>query len=104
MLHTSVRNHPGVCAAQAAHAATECLLIGDVPVPGDTSVCVLEAETAASLEMLHVALEKAGVRHVIIREPDEPYRGSAVAVGLPPVDDRDTVRPLLQRFKPLRKK
>lgn len=99
VLHQSVKNHPGVCAVQAAHAAGESCFDG--PANGETHVVALVAETSAALEMLHVSLDKAAIQHVTIREPDAPYKGAAVAVGIKPMD-RESVRSHVAHFKVLR--
>lgn len=99
-MHESCRNHPGVLACQAAHAAGES--IRHAPISGETHVVALVAEKATDLEALHEALEKAGIHHVIVREPDPPYHGSATAVGIEPMVDREAVRPYVKHFKVLR--
>lgn len=100
VLHQSVRNHPGVCAVQAAHAGGESVL--GVPATGDTRVVALMAERSEDLESLSVTLTDAGIHHAVIREPDAPYNGAAVAVGVVPVIDRQVVRPHVAHFKVLR--
>lgn len=99
VLHKSCKNSPGIVACQAAHAATEC--IQSLPVSDQTHVCALEAETSADLETLGKLLTDAGLPHVVIREPDEPYNGAAVAVGVAPMD-RYLVKPYMSTFKVLR--
>lgn len=99
VLHQSCRNHPGVLAVQAAHAAGESVRGG--PAPGNTHVCALVAETSADLEALAGRLAAAGIHYVLIREPDEPYNGAAVALGIEPME-RERVRPLVADFKVLR--
>lgn len=99
VLHQSCRNHPGVTAVQAAHAAGESLRGG--PATGDTHVVALVAETSAELEALAARLHAASIHYVLIREPDEPYNGAAVALGVEPMD-RDAVRPHVAAFKVFR--
>lgn len=96
VLHQSCRNRPGVTACQAAHAAGESVRGG--PAPGDTHVVALIAETSADLEALAGRLRGAGLHYVLIREPDEPYNGAAVALGIEPMD-REKVRPFVADFK-----
>ena len=102
VLHQSCRNHPGVLACQAAHAAGEALVDG--PAPGDTHVVALVAETSTDLEALSVALTGAGLHHVLIREPDEPYFNAATAVGTRVIEarERQAFKPLFAQFKLLR--
>lgn len=99
VLHQSCRNHPGVTAVQAAHAAGESVFAG--PARGDTHVVALVAEKSEDLEALAGRLAGAGIRYVLIREPDEPYRGAAVALGIEP-QDREHVRPHVADFKVFR--
>jgi len=99
VLHKSCKNRPGVVACQAAHAASEC--IRTVPVSPETHVCALEAETSEDLEVLHEMLLVAGIHHVLIREPDGPYNGAAVALGVEPMD-REKVKPYMTTFRVLR--
>lgn len=100
VLHQSCKNHPGVTACQAAHAAGESLRGG--PAPGNTHVVALEAHTSADLEALAGHLHAAGIHYVLIREPEAPYYGAAVAVGVEPLVDRELVRPLMASFKVFR--
>ena len=96
VLHQSCRNHPGVTAVQAAHAAGE-----SGPATGDTHVVALVADKSEDLEALAGHLAGAGIRYVLIREPDEPYNGAAVALGIAP-QARETVRPHVAAFKVFR--
>lgn len=73
VLHQSCRKYPGL------------------PVSGETHVVVLQAETSDQLEAVAARLRDSRVHHVLIREPDEPYRGAAVALGVEPTD-RERVR------------
>ena len=87
-------------ACQAAHAAGESLRDG--PAPSDTHVVALVAESSADLEACSRSLTEAGIHHVLITEPDEPYFGAATALGIEPTKDRDRVRPHVAHFKVLR--
>lgn len=100
VLHQSCRNHPGVLACQAAHAAGESIRMA--PVSDQTRVVALVAEKSEDLERLHEQLSAAGIHHVIVHEPDEPYFGAATAVGIEPMVDREAVRPFVAAFKVLR--
>lgn len=99
VLHQSCRNHPGVLACQAAHAAGES--IRSLPVSPETVVCALVADKSEDLEQLAVRLNAAGIEHVIIREPDAPYNGAATAVGISPTD-RELVRAHVAGFRVFR--
>jgi predicted transcriptional regulator len=85
VLHQSCRNRYGILAVQAAHAAAES--IRSLPVDPETNVVALMAERSDDLEQLSEALKLVAIHHVVIREPDEPYRNKAVAVGVEPVKD-----------------
>jgi hypothetical protein len=97
VLHQSCRNHPGVTACQAAHAAGESVRANSLP-SDTTSVCALVAETSDELEALSARLREAGVHHVLVKEPDPPYRGAATAVGIEP-QERHKVRDFVSHFK-----
>ena len=99
VLHKSCGNLPGIAAVQAVHAATECLR--ELPVAATTHVCILQANTSADLEALAVRLTDNGIHHTIIREPDSPYNGAAVAVGID-IMTRELVRPHVSDFKAFR--
>lgn len=96
VLHRSCGNRPGIAAAQAAHAAAES--IQTLPVPADTFVCVLRADTSEEIEKLSTVLRDADIFHTVIREPDEPYNGAAVALGVEPTE-RERVRSFLAHLK-----
>lgn len=100
VLHESVRDHPGVIAVHAAHAAGEACFDG--PAPGDTRVVALVANSSDELRAVAEELTAAGLRHALIVETDGLRAGQATALGLPPVYDRATVRKYLDRFKVLR--
>lgn len=99
VLHQSCRKYPGVAAAQAAHAAAES--IRRLPVSDQTHVCVLVADTSDMIESLATRLAADGVHHVVIREPDAPYNGAAVALGMEP-QDRERIGPYVEQFKVFR--
>lgn len=104
VLHRSAAKDPGIAAVQGIHAATEAIgspMLGALTVSPDTHVIVLVAEKSEDLVALAEKLSAAGVRHVLIREPDPPYNGAATAVGLAP-QDRDAVRGFVSHFKVLR--
>lgn len=67
-------------AAQLVHAAGETG--GDLP-PGTRAV-VLAVEDEAALVRLAERLERQRVPHRAIREPDAPYSGALMALGVVP--------------------
>lgn len=71
----------GTQAAQLVHAAGHSSP-GKLP-PGTFAIalsCVDEEE----LRALSKRLESSGIAHECINEPDEPYNGQLMAIGLPP--------------------
>lgn len=86
LLHQSLKKVPGAAAAQAAHAATECLRAKDLPVPHYTTVVVLEVDSSESLHFYSRHLASRDIHHVLIHEPDEPYNGAATALGVVPME------------------
>lgn len=91
----------GFLAAQIVHAAGESSP-GNMPV--NTNAVVLSVPDECSLHLLERQLQRAGVQHVSIREPDAPWNGALTAIGLMPIADRSTVKPLLTRLPLLGKK
>jgi peptidyl-tRNA hydrolase len=82
----------GFLAAQVVHAAGESS-------PGNldsgTNAVVLSVPDEAALLGIERRLQKEGVRHVAIREPDAPYLGALTAIGLVPLADKRRVKPIL---------
>jgi peptidyl-tRNA hydrolase len=70
----------GIREAQCVHAAGESV---QGPVPEGTNAVVLSAD-AATLAALELRLQAAGVPHAAIREPDPPYHGALLAIGIAP--------------------
>lgn len=85
----------GFLAAQIVHAAGESS-------PGNidfgTNAVVLSVLTEAALAVIERQLQRAGIQHVAIREPDAPYNGALTAIGLVPIRDRSKVKPLLNKL------
>lgn len=80
---------------------------GSTPAPGatfnpsDTFAVVLGARNESRLLKLERALCEAGVPHVAVREPDSPYFGQIMAIGLVPAS-KDSVSQHLRDFHMLR--
>jgi hypothetical protein len=68
------------------------------PVASGTHAVVLSVPDEASLLVVAECLSLYQIDHVLIREPDEPYRNAAMAIGLAPVSDRRKVRRVLGRL------
>lgn len=67
-------------AAQTIHAAGES---SSSLLSSDTRAVALAA-SSDQLAALEAALAAAGVPHAAIREPDSPYCGALVAIGIAP--------------------
>ena len=96
-------NARGVLACQASHAAGESVLLEHKRDydPSQIHIVMLVAKDSQALEDLGTTLLCNGVPHVVIREPDEPYRGCATAVGVAPTIDREAIRIFFAAFKVL---
>jgi hypothetical protein len=89
----------GVQCAQLVHAAGESF------ARPDTSSAVYAVVLAAKDELVLLELERTlqreGITHTAIREPDEPWNGALMAIGLPP-QDRKPLRRLLGKYQLVR--
>lgn len=56
----------------------------------------------AELALLAERLELASVPHVVVREPDPPWSGALMAIGIPPLADPRAARRVLSRLPLLR--
>jgi len=79
----------GVFAAQLIHAAGESAG-GDLP--NNTFAVALGARDEAHLEFIEAKLRRLSIPHHAIREPDDPWNGALMAIGLVPVADRKTTK------------
>lgn len=86
----------GHACAQVAHAAAESVVD---PVPPGTHAVILRADSEDELRQLAAKLDRRGIPHKLICEPDAPYLGSAVALGVAPTNDRRAVRRVLGHLK-----
>lgn len=82
----------GVQVAQTIHAAGESC---EGPLPSGTYAIALAARDQLHLEELATRLWDAEIPHRVIEEPDSPYDGQIMAIGLWPTSDRDRVRKVL---------
>jgi hypothetical protein len=71
-----------VLAAQVVHAAGESARLA-ARLPRGTHAVVLGASGEA-LRALERTLTSAGIPHAAIREPDPPYAGALLAIGVQP--------------------
>lgn len=88
----------GPMLAQLIHAAGESAVLGPTfPTEGTHSVALAAPDERALLD-LERTLQTAAVAHVAIREPDEPFCGQLVAIGLAPVFRTPELRRLLRHL------
>ena len=73
-------------AAQLIHAAGESSPGG---LASGTRALALMVEDEAALRALAADLVRWGVPHVQIREPDPPWSGALMAIGMVPMPTRD---------------
>jgi len=89
----------GVLAAQIVHAAGESSP-GDLP--DDTRAVVLAARNESHLADLESQMIRDGIPHRAIREPDPPWGGQLMAVGVVPTSDRNTIKHITGSLRLLR--
>lgn len=80
----------GVMVAQTIHAAGESAV---VPVPDGTYAVALEVPDEVSLLRLADRLDGADINYRLIVENDGPFAHQAMAIGIVPRRDRETLRP-----------
>jgi hypothetical protein len=73
-----------------AHAAGESVV--EAPIPPTTRAVVLHVADEAQLLEYAAEVQQKGLSHVLIREPDAPYNGAAMALGLAPSQRRNALR------------
>jgi len=93
----------GVQAAMIVHAAGESAQLRGAAAASPPTHAVALSASEAELRALARALAVAGVRHVFVREPDEPWCGAPMAIGLAPMP-RARVRRLLAHLPLVRGK
>lgn len=85
----------GRLAAMIVHAAGESS--PGPSLPPDTHAVVLQVPDEVTLLDVASRLAVAGIQHVLVREPDPPYHGAAMAIGVSP-QVRAGLRPLLKHL------
>lgn len=75
----------GVMAAQIIHAAGES---SPGNIPKGTFAVALAAESEIHLAAIERQLITKNIDHVAIREPDAPWDGALMAIGIAPGDRR----------------
>lgn len=88
----------GSQAAQLIHAAGDSSF-GNLP--SDTHAVALHARDQPELLRIHEKLTAAGIQHKLVREPDPPFNGEAVAIGVVPMP-RDQVSKLVSQLPLIR--
>jgi hypothetical protein len=86
----------GTLAAQLIHAAGVSSLGAELPP--DTRAVALAVADEPALVRLSEALSLAGLPHVRIHEPDPPWAGALMAIGVRPSSDRPRLRRVLGRI------
>ncbi|HEX7840628.1 MAG TPA: hypothetical protein VF469_24280 [Kofleriaceae bacterium] len=59
-------------------------------------------DSEAELALLAERLELAAIPHVVVREPDPPWSGALMAIGIPPLVDSRAARRVLGKLPLLR--
>jgi hypothetical protein len=80
--------------AMIAHAAAE----SSKGTVSGTHVVVLSSKDVGALHKLEQRLITAEISHSAFREPDPPYNGALMSIGIEPVRDRRMVRRFLAGF------
>lgn len=88
----------GAQAAQLIHAAGES---SPGNLPKTTFAVALTCRDESELQQLAIRLDHAGISFKLICEPDEPYNGQLMAIGILPVR-KSRVRRLLSNLPLLR--
>lgn len=81
----------GVLGAQLVHAAGESSPGG---LPVGTIAVALAARDESHLEELERKLIERQIPHRAIREPDSPWNGALMSIGIEPVTDRCALKPV----------
>ena len=83
----------GVQLAQTIHAAGQSAQLPNAGTASPPTVAVALAAHPYELALLARALADACIHHVLVHEPDEPWRGALMAIGIAP-----SLRALVRRF------
>lgn len=98
VLHRSCARDAGVAAAQTSHAVRGSMRD---PAHPETHVCILRAETSDEIRALGELLAEKGLFCHVVEEPDPPYCGAAVALGVEPMP-RGLIAPHMAHLKVFR--
>lgn len=90
----------GVMVAQVVHAAGESV---DGPVPPGTHAVALAAPDEPTLARVEDRLVEHGIPHHAVREPDSPWEGALMAIGIEPmVANNPNLRRVVKRLRLLK--
>jgi len=84
----------GVLGAQIVHAAGE----SSDRVPSGTHAVCLSVPDEEALVRIEERLDRYDVPHVAIREPDAPYHGALMTIGIPPMVRTTNLRRAVSRL------
>lgn len=68
-------------------------------LPEDTHAVALGVAGESDLAALEEALQRADLAHVAVREPDAPWRGALMAIGLAPAFKTSRLREVMSTFR-----
>jgi hypothetical protein len=91
----------GVQLAMTIHAAGHSAQLSGACSASPPTVAVALGATLDELLAIQRALVAADLPHVLVREPDEPWRDAPMAIGVVPMP-RERVRRLLAHLRPVR--
>jgi hypothetical protein len=94
---------PGVQLAQTIHAAGWSAQLPGASAAAPPTTAIALAAPPGELVAIARRLAEAGVPHVLVHEPDEPWRGAPMAIGVVPIS-RARVRRLLAHLPLVRGK
>lgn len=92
----------GTLVAQTVHAAGETALPGGVP--SGTRAVALAAKNEQHLLKIANRLRSRSIPFKIICEPDQPWDGAAMAIGLYPTQNRKSIKRALSRLPLIKEK
>ncbi len=87
----------GMIGAGLIHAAGE-----SCGVPEHTNAVCLGVKSEDHLLKIEQALKDLGIEHFAIREPDDPWNNAILSIGIPPIEDRETIAAVTKKLQLLR--
>ena len=86
-------------AAQLVHAAGES---APGSLPSGTHAVVLGVKNEAALQEIEERLFQFDVPHHAIREPDSPFLGALMSIGIPPMVPTKQLRKVIKKLRLLK--